>query len=115
MEKRIEMSLLLDYYGELLTDKQKDIMNLYYNEDLSLMEISEHTNTSRQAIYDIIKRCEKQLLKYESSLKLLKKSVDRNNHKNKILYKIEKLKADMNCTDNINIIEDIKKDIIENL
>ena len=95
MEDRVEISLLMDIYSPLLTEKQKNIMELYYNDDLSRAEIAELNNTSRQAIHDLIKRCYKQILSYEDKLNLLKKSLEResviesllNDMKNK--YSIE--------------------------
>ncbi|MGL4773284.1 MAG: putative DNA-binding protein [Clostridium sp.] len=77
MEDRVEIALLMDYYSALLTEKQKSVMEMYYEEDLSLAEIAELNNTSRQAIHDLIKRCYKQLLSYESKLNLLQKSINR--------------------------------------
>ena len=88
MEDRVEISLLMDYYGPLLTEKQKSIMELYYNEDLSLAEIAELNNTSRQAIHDLIKRCYKQFLAYESKLNLLQKSFEKEK---KIINLLEKI------------------------
>ena len=77
MEDRVEISLLMDIYSPLLTEKQKNIMELYYNDDLSLAEIAELNNTSRQAIHDLIKRCYNQILSYEDKLNLLKKSLEK--------------------------------------
>ena len=70
MPKNLEISFLLDFYGDMLTDKQRDVVELYYNEDLSLAEIAAHSRITRQGVRDSIKRAESQLLEYESRLKL---------------------------------------------
>lgn len=72
MEKVLEMSLLYDFYGGLLTEKQRNVFELYYNDDLSLGEISESVDISRQGVYDLLKRSEKMLQNYEEKLKLVK-------------------------------------------
>lgn len=111
MEDRFKISMLLDVYGKMLTDKQRDIMTMYFNDDLSLSEISEMTCTSRQAAYDIIKRCQKLLMNYEDKLKVkssydelkdILKSVDKK------LCSAEKLTSDEKL---IAILNDIKKDL----
>lgn len=89
MEDRVEIALLMDLYGSLLTDKQRNIMELYYNEDLSLAEIAELNNTSRQAIHDLIKRCYKQFLSYEEKLKLLKRSFEQEVIINNLLNELK--------------------------
>lgn len=71
--KDYEMAMLLDFYGELLTEKQREAMELYYNEDLSLAEIAEPLNISRQGVRDSIKRGEKQLEELEGTLGLAKR------------------------------------------
>ena len=58
----------------MLTDKQRDVIDLYYNEDLSLSEISENTGITRQGVHDSIRRGEGQLEAYESALHLLQKN-----------------------------------------
>ena len=91
MEERFLISSLLDIYGSLLTDKQILIMDLYYNEDYSLQEISEHTKSSRQAVFDIIKRCNKLLKHYEEKLGFCQKL---NQREEKINYIIDNLDND---------------------
>jgi uncharacterized protein len=71
VDKISEIILLLDFYGSLLTEKQRLIMSYHFEEDMSLSEISEQLNISRQAVHDIIKRSEKILKDYESELKLV--------------------------------------------
>ena len=70
MDKKLETSDLLDIYGELLTEKQRDMLELYYNDDLSLAEIAEHYEISRQGVHDSIKRGEETLREYERVLGL---------------------------------------------
>lgn len=72
-EKNLNISTLLDYYGDVLTDKQRDLAELYYNEDLSLGEISELENISRQGVRDSIKRGELVLFELEDKLGMAKK------------------------------------------
>ena len=64
-------ALLLDYYGDLLTDKQRDVFEWYYQLDLSLGEISEVANVSRNAVHDLVSRTEKKLERYEAALGLI--------------------------------------------
>ena len=61
MEKKVEVSMLLQIYGELLTEKQYRVIDYYYNEDLSLSEIAENEEITRQGVRDIIKKGEKKL------------------------------------------------------
>jgi len=109
MEDRFKISILIDLYGVLLTEKQKDILILYYNDDLSLAEIAEITSTSRQAVFDIIKRCHKMLLEYESKLNLLENENKNEIFKNNLLNMIDSLSKNNMDLDNI------KKYIIENI
>lgn len=67
-EKNLDVSVLLDYYSPVLTDKQRDVLEFYYNEDMSLAEIAEHELISRQGVRDNIKRGEKVLFELEDSL-----------------------------------------------
>ena len=73
MDKVFEISLLLDFYGQLLTDRQYEIMDLHYNNDFTLTEIAEQLGISRQGVYDNEKRGRALLNEYESKLGLLSK------------------------------------------
>ena len=67
-DKTFTMSLLFDFFGELLTEKQREYFDLYYNEDLSLTEIAEIANISRQGVRDIIHRAETILVETEKKM-----------------------------------------------
>ncbi|MDR0220106.1 MAG: YlxM family DNA-binding protein [Lachnospiraceae bacterium] len=71
MEKIVELGMLYDFYGELLTTYQRSIMEDYVYHNLSLAEIAEERQSSRQAVHDLLGRCERSLRKYEAKLKLV--------------------------------------------
>lgn len=73
MEKIVRQSMLYDFYGELLTEHQKNIYEDVINNDLSYSEIARINNISRQGVYDMIKRCDKILEEYEEKLRLVEK------------------------------------------
>lgn len=71
IENIVQKGELLDRYGALLTDRQRECLDLYYNENLTLAEIAEHFHISRQAVHDAMRHGEEQLMAYESALHLV--------------------------------------------
>ena len=72
-DKMIEISMLYDFYGQLLTAKQQEILKLYHEDNYSLSEIAEEFGISRQGVHDAVKKAEKALHEYESKLGLVRK------------------------------------------
>ena len=101
MEEKVILSMLIQTYGKLLTEKQYQIMDDYYNNDLSLSEIAQNHNITRQAVRDIIKKGEKKLFEYEEKLLFMKRTL--NTEK-----KIEKDYSDKQIA---NVLETIKKEL----
>ena len=85
IEKKLEIGLLNDYYGGLLTEYQSRIVSMYYDEDLSLAEIADEVNVSRQAVRDVLVRSANKLNEYENKLGLVSKL-------SKIVEEIERIK-----------------------
>ena len=75
MAKNLDIVLLADYYGEMLTENQRKFIEYYYSDDLSLSEIAENEGGSRQGAMDVIKRAEKELLKIEESLGIYNRNI----------------------------------------
>ena len=81
MAKNLDIIILFDIYGEMLTQKQQDFICYYYNDDLSLAEIAENEGITRQGVRDAIKRAEAQLYSFEEHLGLHKKNENlKSNH-----------------------------------
>jgi predicted DNA-binding protein YlxM (UPF0122 family) len=108
-DKIVQITLLFDFYGQLLTEKQIEIIDMYYNNDLSLSEIAEQQEISRQGVYDTLKRAEKTLSEYEDKLGLV----------NRFLQQKESLSEINTMLDKILEIEEndimLIKDEIENI
>lgn len=71
MSKDLGVGILLDYYGDMLTDIQRELSQMYYNDDLSLAEIAELTGITRQGVYDSVKRSEVLLRELEQKLGMI--------------------------------------------
>ena len=111
MEKNVEVSMLLQIYGELLTEKQYRVIDYYYNEDLSLSEIAENEEITRQGVRDIIKKGEKKLFEYEEMLLFMKKTINQEKLVEHILVNLNKIQKDSSDKKVTNILEEVKKEL----
>lgn len=91
MDKILEQALLYDFYGELLTEHQKDIYTQVVLEDMSLGEVAEEAGISRQGVHDLIKRCTKILEGYEQKLHLVERFVKIRSQMGEISELLDKL------------------------
>ncbi len=78
--KDLNVGLLLDFYGDVLSERRRDALDFYYNDDMSLSEIAEEMGISRQGVRDLIKKAEEELNFYEEKLGLVKKFADAQKH-----------------------------------
>ncbi len=111
MEKKIQISMLIEIYGELLTDKQLEILNDYYNMDLSLSEIAENNNITRQAVRDIIKKGEKKLFEFEEKLRIMRKMQRCEKQISNILSELTQIEAKFTDEQIANILAHIKEEL----
>ncbi len=102
-EKDLKKAYLLDFYGDVLTERKKEVLDMYYNEDLSLAEIAEQIGISRQGVRDLIKKAEEELLFLEDKLGLAKKMVALRNHSENM----------MRIADNNELLPELRNEIEE--
>ena len=103
----LTMTLLYDYYGELLTEKQRGLFDLYYNQDYSLSEIASAAGISRQGVHDMIKRCNHTLEEYEAKLHLVEKFLNIREQ----VHRIKEIAVDYQAQE----ITEISNEILEEL
>ena len=111
MEKKVEISMLWQIYGKLLTEKQYEYIDYYYNNDLSLSEIAENDNITRQAVRDIIKKGERKLFEYEEKLLFMKKTINQEQKIQQVLWNLTKIQKDSSDKQVTSIVEEIKKEL----
>ena len=93
MDKNIKISILCQIYGKLLHEKQYKVLDDYYNNDLSLSEIAENLNITRQAVRDNIKKGENKLFEYEEKLNVMKKTMEQEEKIAIVLSEIAKIQS----------------------
>ena len=111
MEKKVEISMLCQIYGKLLTEKQYNIMNDYYNNDYTLSEIAENNDITRQAVRDIIKKGEKKLFEYEEKLLFMKRTLNQEEKIAQVLSELTKIQKGSSDKQVAKILECIKKEL----
>lgn len=98
MDKSIHVSMLLELYGKLLTSKQFDVLDLYYNQNLSLSEIAEELSITRQGVRKNLIDAENKLFDFEDKLQFLKQKLDKE----------EKLLEIINSVDDVSLKQKLK-------
>lgn len=111
MNEKVKISMLCQFYGKLLTEKQYEFINDYYNNDLSLSEIAENNNITRQAVRDIIKKGEKKLFEYEEKLMFMKRTLNQEKKIEKALAELTKIQKDYSDKQIASVLESIKKEL----
>ena len=90
-EKNLNISLLLDFYGDILSERQKDMLDFYYNDDLSLAEIADNYEISRQGVRSVLKKGENILINMEEKLHLAERFSSMQEKSSKIASELEDL------------------------
>ena len=111
MDKHIEISMLCEIYGKLLTEKQYSVLNDYYNNDLSLSEIAEIHNISRQCVRDFIMKGEGKLFEYEEKLGIMKKTQRQEKQIQIILSQISEIQNNSSDKKIEKILNEVQKEL----
>ena len=111
MEKNVQISMLCEIYGKLLTKKQLSILQDYYDKDLSLSEIAQNQNITRQAVRDIIKKGENKLFEFEEKLGIMKKTFKQEEKIAIILSELTKIQKRSTDKQVAEILTHVKKEL----
>ena len=112
LEKKVEVSILCQIYGKLLTEKQFEFIDDYYNNDLSLSEIAENNNITRQAVRDVIKKGENKLFEFEEKLLIMKKMLKQEKQIQQIIEELNKITDTSSDKKIEKILNNVRKELI---
>ena len=103
MEEKVKICMLSTFYGKLLTEKQYEFIDDYYNNDLSLSEIAENNNITRKG--------EKKLFEYEEKLEFMKRTLNQEKRIKKALSELTKIQKDYSDKQVATVLESVKKEL----
>lgn len=113
MEQRVELNYLLDFYGPLLTEHRRELMRLYCEEDLSLAEIADQMEITRQGVSDAVNKAKRQLNDYESKLGLVARYIALSEQAQNCLDALNEIRADAVSEDAMNRARQALENIIQ--
>ena len=111
MEKNVKISMLCEIYGKLLTEKQLEILTDYYNNDLSLSEIAENNQITRQAVRDIIKKGENKLFELEEKLLFMENTMKQEKLLQEVLNELSKIEEASSDKKIEKILNHVRKEL----
>ena len=111
LEKKVRVSFLCQIYGKMLTQKQYEVINDYYNNDLSLSEIAENNHITRQAVRDIIKKGENKLFELEEKLSFMEKTLKQEKQLQEILAELSKIDDTSSDKKIAKILEHVREEL----
>ena len=110
-EKNLSISLLLDFYGDILSERQKEILDFYYNDDLSLAEIAENYDISRQGVRSVLKKGETILTEMEEKLHLAERFSSVQEKSSQIALELQEITSLINDKEISKKIQDLTSQI----
>jgi len=111
MEKNVQISILCEIYGNVLTEKQVDVLNEYYDQNLSLSEIGKNKGITRQSVRDMIVKGENKLFELEEKLGFMKKVLEQEEKISNILSKLLKIQNKFTDNEVAEILENVKEEL----
>lgn len=103
-EKNLKIACLLDFYGEILSERKQTVLSMYYNDDMSLAEIADEVGISRQGVRELIKKAEEELTFFEEKLGLSRTFLEAQEHLSRIVKLAEEQSLPPSLRDEVQAV-----------